>query len=271
MDIKFYEEIASNILGRVEFRPKVAIVLGSALGGIADEIEDAVVIDYDDVPNFLVSTVASHAGKMIFGRLNGVEVLCLSGRFHYYEGYSFEELSLPVRVLKLIGIESLILTNAAGAIDDSFSVGDIMIITDHLNIYGVSPTRGENISELGPRFFDTSDMYSKTLIELARTSAKKLDMELREGVYAFAVGPNFETPAEIRGFKVLGGNAVGMSTVTESITAAHVGIDVLGLSLITNMAAGILNQPITVEEVGETGLSAQEKFKALIREIIKNI
>ena len=270
-DYNYYLNISKYIENKTKYRPKIAIILGSALGSLTDEINDIEIINYADIPNFLDATVDSHEGKLIFGKLNGIDILCMSGRFHYYEGYSFEELSLPMRVLAILGIEKLILTNAAGAINDKFKPGDIVAITDHLNMVGGSPMRGTNIEELGPRFFDITDMYSKELLEKAKIAARKIDIELKEGVYAFAVGPNFETPAEIRAFKALGGDVVGMSTITEALTAVHLGIQVLCFSFVSNMAAGITGDAITVEEVGETGILAVEKLKLLLREIVQNI
>lgn len=195
----------------------------------------------------------------------------MSGRFHYYEGYEFEQLTVPIRVFKLLGIEKVILTNAAGAINKDYKPGDIMIINDHIKLMGASPLRGKNVEEFGPRFINMTDVYCKNLMSIARESGKAINEELKEGVYFYFPGPQFETPAEIKAARILGGDAVGMSTVTEIITAAHAGMKVLGLSLITNMAAGVLDQPITVDEVDETASLSAEKFKKLIREILKRI
>ena len=268
---EYYKKSADYILSKINFKPEVGLILGSALGTLADEIEDKVIIDYKDIPNFLISTVESHAGKLIIGKLNGKNIICMSGRFHYYEGYDFEQLAIPIRVFKLLGVKSVILTNAAGAINKEYKPGDIMIINDHIKLMGASPLRGTNISEFGSRFFDVSDMYTKELRELVKMCAEKLNIELKEGVYYFATGPQFETPAEIRAMRVLGGDTVGMSTVTEAITAAHCGMKVLGLSLVTNMAAGVLNQPITSEEVDEAGKGASCKLKKLLKEILTEI
>lgn len=266
-----YKKSADYILDKINFKPEIGLILGSALGSLADEIEDRVIIDYKDIPNFLISTVESHAGKLILGKLNGKNIVCMSGRFHYYEGYDFEQLTIPIRVFKLLGISTVILTNAAGAINSDYRPGDVMIIKDHIKLMGASPLRGTNISEFGSRFFDVSDMYSKNLRDITKKCALKLNIELKEGVYYFATGPQFETPAEIRAMRILGGDTVGMSTVTEAITAAHCGIKVLGLSLVTNMAAGVLDQPITTEEVDESGKAASSKLKKLLRAIIKEI
>mgnify|MGYP001944550711 CR=1 FL=1 len=270
-DYEYFKESADYILEKIDFKPEIAIILGSALGSIAEEIKNPVIIDYKEIPNFLVSTVQSHAGKLILGELSGKKVTCMSGRFHYYEGYDFEEWVAPVRVFHLLGVKTLILTNAAGAVNTSFKPGDIMIIRDHIKLMGASPMRGTNIEEFGPRFFDVSDMYTKELRDLAKRCANKIGISLQEGVYYFCPGPQFETPAEIKAIRILGGDAVGMSTVTEALTAAHCGMKVLGLSLISNMAAGVLNQPITTEEVDEIGAKASEKFRRLISEIVKEI
>lgn len=266
-----YQEAADHLVGLAGFRPEVGLILGSALGGLSQAIRDPVEVPYDRIPNFPVSTVASHAGKMIMGELGGKKLICLSGRFHYYEGYDFEDLVIPIRVLKLTGIKTLILTNAAGAINETYAKGDIMIIRDHIKLMGASPLRGPNLSEFGPRFVDVSDVYTGRLRELARDCARDQGLSLQEGVYYFAGGPQFETPAEIRAMRILGGDAVGMSTVTEAITAAHMGLDLLGLSLITNMAAGLLDQPVTGEEVDETGAGAGHRFSALLEEIIRRL
>lgn len=270
-DYEYFKKSADYILDRIDFKPEIAMILGSSLGPLAEEIKNPVVIDYKDIPNFLVSTVKSHAGKLILGELNGKKVVCMSGRFHYYEGYDFEELVIPVRVLHLLGVETIILTNAAGAVNTSYKPGDIMIIKDHIKLMGASPMRGPNLEEFGERFFDVSNMYTKSLRDLAKRCADKIGINLQDGVYFFCPGPQFETPAEIRAIRILGGDAVGMSTVTEALTAAHCGMKVLGLSLITNMAAGILDQPVTSEEVDETGAKASEKFRKLIGEIVKEI
>lgn len=268
---EYFKESAVYIQSKIGYKVDLALVLGSCLGSLAEEIENPVVIDYRDIPNFLISTVESHAGKLIIGDLNGKKVVCMSGRFHYYEGYDFEQLVIPIRVFKLLGVESVILTNAAGAVNKDFVAGDIMIINDHIKLMGASPLRGPNIEEFGPRFNDMSSVYNKDLISIAKASANKIALDLKEGIYYFTPGPQFETPAEIRAIRILGGDAVGMSTVTEAITASHCGIKVLGLSLMTNMAAGILDQPLTVEEVDETASKTAMRFKELLREIVKEI
>lgn len=263
-----FKESADYILNRIDFKPEIALILGSSLDKLAEEIENPVVIDYKDIPNYLVTTVESHAGKLILGELNGKKLVCMSGRFHYYEGYDFEQLVLPIRVFHLLGVKSLILTNAAGAVNKSYEVGDIMIIKDHIKLQAGSPVRGKNIEEFGPRFFDMSSAYDSEYRQLARKAAQKIGMELREGIYFYCTGPQFETPAEINAIRILGGDAVGMSTVTETITAAQCGMRVLGLSLMSNMAAGVLDQPITTDEVREAGAKSSAQFRELLREII---
>jgi len=270
-DYEYFKKSADFILDKVGYKIDIALILGSSLGSLAEEIEDPIVIDYKDIPNFLETTVHSHAGKLIIGDLNGKKVVCMSGRFHYYEGYDFEQLVIPIRVFKLLGVETVILTNAAGAVNTSYNMGEIMIIKDHIKLMGASPLRGKNIPEFGPRFFDVSDMYTKELREVAKRCAERIDMKLNEGVYFYWTGPQFETPTEIRAIRTLGGDAVGMSTVTEALTAAHCGMKVLGLSLMTNMAAGVLDQPVTTEEVNETAAAASKRFKELIREIVQEI
>ena len=269
-----YEQIktsANYILDMINYNPEIAIILGSCLGNLSDEITNATIIDYKDIPYFLNTTVESHAGKLILGELSGKKVVCMSGRFHYYEGYDFEVLVTPIRLFKLLGVKNVILTNAAGAVNEEYKPGDIMVIKDHVKLMGASPLRGKNIEEFGPRFFDMSNAYNKDLRKLAKVTASKLEMVLQEGVYFFWMGPQFETPSEIRVIKALGGDVVGMSTVTETITAVHCGMKVLGLSLISNMAAGILDTPVTTEEVDEVAESSIDSFKSLIRGIIEEI
>lgn len=273
MGLKYeaYKEAADYVLSKVDYKPEIAMILGSCLGSLSEEIENQIVIDYEDIPNFLGTTVDSHAGKLILGELSGKKVVCMSGRFHYYEGYEFEQLTLPIRVFHLLGVETVILTNAAGGVNKSFKPGDIMLIEDHIKVMGASPVRGKNIPEFGPRFFDMSKAYTKELKGLTRDVAKKVNIDLKSGNYFYWSGPQFETPAEIELIRTLGGDAVGMSTVTETITAAHCGMKVLGLSLISNMAAGVFDAPVTTDEVDETAEETADKFKMFIREILKVI
>lgn len=271
-DYAYYEKIADFIrFASGGFEPELGIILGSGLGGYADKIEKVAEIPYKDIPNFLVSTAPGHDGRLILGFAEGRKVVCMSGRFHSYEGYSFEQLSLPVRIMKILGIKILVLTNAAGAINKEYNVGDIMIIKDHIKLTGDSPMRGTNITEFGDRFFDISDMYSKSLREIALNCAEGSGLTVREGVYFFFTGPQFETPAEIRAARILGGDAAGMSTVNESLTAAHCGIPVLGLSLMTNMAAGVLEVKLSGEEVNEAARKASPLLEKYFSKLIRNL
>ena len=268
---EYFKKSADYIKSIVPYEPEIAIVLGSCLGRFADTIEDPIVIDYKDIPNFLVSTVESHAGKLIFGTVAGKKVVCMSGRFHSYEGYDFEQLVIPVRVFKLLGAKATILTNAAGAVNENYRPGDIMIVKDHIKLNGHSPLRGRNIDEFGPRFFDVTYMYTPALRKLAWDCAEGMDLKVHEGVYFFFTGPQFETPAEIRAARILGADAVGMSTVTEALTAAHCRMPLMCLSVMTNMAAGVLDQPLTNEEVDETAKTIATRFGAYVTKIVSRM
>ena len=267
----FYEKTADYVKSRAPFAPELGLILGTGLGPLAKQIENPVEIDYRDIPNFLVSTAPDHAGKLIFGTLEGKKLVCMSGRFHSYEGYDFEQLAIPVRLFKLLGVKQLIVTNAAGGVNEGYRPGDIMVISDHIKLNGASPMRGKNLPEFGDRFFDVSRMYTPRLRELALRLAKDTALRVHEGVYFFMPGPQFETPAEIRAIRLLGGDAVGMSTVTEALTAAHCGLELLGFSVITNMAAGMLDQPLTTEEVSETGRMIEERFSAYLKSVIREM
>lgn len=249
----------------------IAVVLGSGLGGLADKLFDKQELDYSKIPHFPTSTVSSHAGKLMSGVLGGKRVLLMAGRFHFYEGYTFAQTAFPVRVMSLLNIPYLLVTNAAGGIDTSFVPGDLMCIADHIKFFSDSPARGEHIPEFGPRFFDLSEAYSKELRQIAFQCAEELSIPLKQGVYAFMPGPQFETPAEIRMLRTLGAHAVGMSTVAEVIAANQCGIKVLGISCISNMAAGVLDQPITDEEVVEVAGRISHRFQALVTSIIAHI
>lgn len=268
---EYFKKSADYLKSIVPYEPEIAIVLGSCLGPFADTIEDPIVIDYKDIPNFLVSTVDSHAGKLIFGTVAGKKVVCMSGRFHSYEGYDFEQLVIPVRVFKLLGVKATILTNAAGAVNETYRPGDIMIVKDHIKLNGHSPLRGRNVDEFGPRFFDITYMYTPALRKLAWDCAEGMDLKVHEGVYFFFTGPQFETPAEIRAARILGADAVGMSTVTEALTAAHCKMPLMCLSVMTNMAAGVLDQPLTNEEVDETAKTIATRFGAYVTRIVSRM
>ena len=247
------------------FCPKVLLILGSGLGALADAVEDPIAVPYDQVPHMKRSTAPDHAGQFVFGRLAGTDVAVMQGRLHTYEGWSYADVSFPVRVVRLLGARALVVTNAAGAVNTSFSAGDIMLITDHIKFFGASPLQGPNLDELGPRFPDMSRVYTPALQDVARQCAASLDIPLRQGVYMFFPGPQYETPAEVRAARLLGADAVGMSTVPEAITAAHCGMDVLGFTLCTNMAAGVLDQPLSGEEVIAAGQAAGPRFSALVK------
>lgn len=265
---EFFTASADYVRQRMPFAPQIGLILGSALGPLAEKLEHPVEIAYRDIPNFLVSTAPGHAGKLIFGTLAGKRLVCMSGRFHSYEGYDFEQLTVPVRLFRLLGVHTVILTNAAGGVNLAYQPGDVMVISDHIKLAGNSPLRGKNLDEFGPRFFDVSKMYTPELRQLALRCADGSGLRVHEGVYFFMTGPQFETPAEIRAIRALGGDAVGMSTVTEALTAAHCGLPVLAISVITNMAAGILNQPVTGEEVDETGKLVSGRFSRYLEKII---
>lgn len=268
--IEMLRESASYISGiLVDRKPEVALVLGSGLGDLAEQLENPIFIDYHDIPHFPVSTVPGHKGRLVIGKLEGKEVCCMQGRFHYYEGWSMDQVVYPIRTFHLLGIDKLFLTNAAGCVNKSWEPGNLMLITDHIKIMAECPARGANIDELGPRFFDMSSAYDKELQNVARTAAKKLSIPLKEGVYMLFAGPNFETPAEVRFARIAGADAVGMSTVPEAIAAAHMGMRTVGISCMTNMAAGILDQPLNHEEVLETGERVKKEFQALVREIVR--
>lgn len=263
-----YEQAAAYIKNKIGGEAELGVILGSGLGSLSKMLVDAVEIPYSDIPFFLRSTVPGHAGKFIFGTLRGRRILCMSGRFHSYEGYSFEQLSLPVRIFKLMGVRALVLTNAAGGVNLGYKPGDIMVISDQIVFSGTSPLRGSNLDEFGPRFFDVSEMYDPRLRNLAMTLSKDYALRFHEGVYFWMPGPQFETPAEIRAIRALGGDAVGMSTVTEAVTAAHCSLPVVGFSVITNMAAGILSQPLTHTEVMETAALIETEFSVYMSDLL---
>ncbi|MGX1193139.1 purine-nucleoside phosphorylase [Metabacillus sp. SLBN-84] len=256
---------------KIKNLPEIGLILGSGLGVLADEIENPVKIPYEDIPNFPVSTVEGHAGQLVFGTLKGANVAAMQGRFHFYEGYDMKKVTFPVRVLKEMGVKTIIVTNAAGGVNESFQPGDLMIISDHINNMGTSPLIGPNDSDLGVRFPDMSQAYSRKLRTLAKDAAAELGIKVQEGVYVGNTGPAYETPAEVRLARVLGGDAVGMSTVPEVIVANHAGMNVLGISCISNMAAGILDQPLSHDEVMETTEMVKANFLNLVKKIVSDI
>jgi purine-nucleoside phosphorylase len=265
------QRAAKFILSKTKLRPKIALVLGSGLGGFADEFESATRIPYEKIPGFPQSTIQGHAGALVIGKVGQIPVAAMQGRVHLYEGYSPKEVVFPMRVFGRMGIRAAILTNAAGAINLDFSQGALVAIRDHINLQGVNPLIGPNDERFGPRFPDMTHTYYKPYRDAAFSEAKKLDIKLHEGVYAALSGPSFETPSEIRYLKTIGADMVGMSTVPEAIVARHMGIRVLGISCVTNMAAGILDQPISHAEVLETGERVRADFVALLRGVIPRI
>jgi purine-nucleoside phosphorylase len=265
-------EHASRIIrARISVEPRIAIVLGSGLGGFADDLEDPVGVPYEEIPGFMRSTAQGHAGRLVIGKVDEVPVLAMQGRVHYYEGYSLEEVTFPVRTFKLLGIKTLVLTNAAGGVNVQLSQGALMVISDHVNLMGDNPLRGPNDERFGPRFPDMSTVYSPELQELVVEEAKAIAVEVRHGVYGALSGPSYETPSEIHLLRNLGTDAVGMSTVPEAIVARHMGLEVLGISCITNMAAGISDEPINHEEVMATGDRVRGTFTELLRRVVGRI
>lgn len=261
-------EAAAYIQSKSSIKPEVGLILGSGLGVLAELIEDGVNIAYQDILHFPVSTVEGHEGELLLGTIQGRPVVMMKGRFHMYEGYGPELTAFPVRVMKELGVSSLLVTNAAGGVNTSYQAGDLMLISDHLNMTGKNPLIGPNDAALGVRFPDLSEAYSRRLRALAKDTAATQGFNVQEGVYAGLLGPNYETPAEIRMLRTLGADAVGMSTVSEVIVARHAGIEVLGISCISNMAAGILDQPLSHDEVMETTERVREAFLALVLAVI---
>ena len=265
------EHAARLLRARWAETPRLALVLGSGLGAFADDMEESVAMPFDEIPGFARATVEGHTGRLVLGKIEGVPAAVMQGRFHFYEGYTLEEVTFPVRVFHLMGAKSLVLTNAAGGLNVELQQGSLMLISDHLNLLGENPLRGINDERFGPRFPDMSEVYDHEYQETAISEAHALGLELRRGIYAALSGPCYETPAEIRMLRLLGADAVGMSTVPESIVARHMGMRVLGISCITNMAAGVVDKPIDHAEVMETGERVREKFSELLRRIIPKL
>jgi purine-nucleoside phosphorylase len=265
------KESAKFIQSKTDLSPTIGLILGSGLGVLADEIENPVKINYSDIPNFPVSTVEGHAGCLVIGTLEGKKVVAMQGRFHYYEGYSQREITFPVRVMKALGVNTIVVTNAAGGSNVEFNPGDLMVIKDHINLSGSNPLMGANDERFGPRFPDMSKAYTPKYIQLVKECAKELNIKIQEGVYAFFSGPTYETPSEVKMAQILGADAVGMSTAPEVIVASHSKMDVVGISCITNMAAGILDQPLDHEEVIETTQKVKSEFLSLVKNVVKKI
>lgn len=265
------QETADFIKSKVADLPKTGIILGTGLGNLVTQITDTLEIPYESIPNFPVSTVEGHSGKLIFGKLGGVKVLAMQGRFHYYEGYDMKQVTFPVRVMKALGIENLLVSNASGGMNPDFEIGDLMIITDHINLFPEHPLRGKNFNELGVRFPDMSEPYDKKLIVKAKEIAKRNNIKVVEGVYVGTSGPTFETPAEYRYFRICGGDAVGMSTVPEVIVANHAGIRVFGMSIVTDLGVPGKIVEVSHEEVQEIGNKVQPLMTQIMKELVAEI
>ncbi|WP_347862813.1 purine-nucleoside phosphorylase [Salimicrobium sp. PL1-032A] len=270
MNMETVREATTFIESKLSEKPSIGLILGSGLGVLADEIENAVTISYKDIPHFPESTVSGHKGQLVIGELEGKHVVAMQGRFHYYEGYTMKEVTFPVRVMKQLGIEDLFVTNAAGGINEDYDPGQLMIIKDHINQMGDNPLIGPNDDSMGVRFPDMSEAYDRDLIQLASRIAEDIGLDVEQGVYVGNTGPVYETAAEIRMLRTLGGDAVGMSTVPEVIAANHAGLRVLGISCVSNMAAGILDQPLTHDEVIETTARVREDFLRFVKNIVKD-
>lgn len=265
------QRAAEQILSRTKTQPAIAVVLGSGLGAFADELSESTSIAYKDIHGFAQATVEGHAGKLVIGKAGNVPIAAMQGRFHFYEGYSLDEVTFPVRVLKLLGVRTLILTNAAGSLNTELTPGSLMIISDHINLMGVNPLIGPNENRFGPRFPDLSSTYDPELQSLVIEEAKAMNIEMRRGVYAALTGPSYETPAEIHMVRTMGADAVGMSTVPEAIVARHMDMAIIGISCITNLAAGVSNRPIDHSQVMEIGNRVRGQFTELLRRVIAKL
>jgi purine-nucleoside phosphorylase len=265
------EKAAKFILSKTKLRPKIALILGSGLGAFADEFENATKISYSKIPNFPRSTAIGHAGQLVIGKIDGIEVAGMQGRVHLYEGYSAQDVAFPIRVFSRLGVKAVILTNAAGGIKKEFTQGRLVVISDHINLQGANPLSGPNIDKFGPRFPDMTSAYDKKFRELTLAAGRRLSIDLGEGVYAALAGPSYETPAEIRYLRSIGADLVGMSTVPEVIAARHSGLRALGISCVTNAAAGVLDQPLDHNEVLETAERVKSQFIGVLRAVIPQI
>lgn len=265
------KETASYLRSKMTTSPKIAIILGTGLGNLAEQITDSVEIPYAEIPNFPVSTVEGHSGCLILGKLGGVDILAMKGRFHYYEGYTMQQVTFPVRVMKLLGIETLFVSNASGGVNPNFEVGDIMVINDHLNLFPENPLRGRNMDEFGPRFPDMHEAYDKSMIQMAFDIAESNGISLQQGVYAGTQGPTFETPAEYRYFHAVGADAVGMSTVPEVIVANHMSIKCFGMSIITDLGVPGKIVEVSHEEVQLMGKAAEPKMTLIMTEMVRRL
>ncbi len=265
------KETAEYLRGKMHFQPKVGIILGTGLGNLATQITERQDFPYETIPNFPVSTVEGHSGRLIVGKLGDIEVLAMQGRFHFYEGYDMAKVTFPVRVMKFLGIETLFVSNAAGGMNPNFEIGELMIINDHINLFPEHPLRGKNYEEFGPRFPDMHAVYDPELIKKAKAIAKRHNIRVMEGVYVGTQGPTFETPAEYNYFRIIGGDAVGMSTVPETIVAHHMGIRVFGMSIITDLGVPGKIVEVSHEEVQQIGDEKQPLMTLIMKELLKEV
>lgn len=269
--LQLITETADFLKSKTGFTPETGIILGTGLGGLVHEIDIEHSIEYKDIPNFPISTVEGHSGRLIFGKLGGKNVVAMQGRFHYYEGYDMKQVTFPVRVMKYLGIKQLFVSNASGGVNPAFEVGDLMIITDHINLFPTNPLIGKNEAELGPRFPDMSDAYHLDFIEKAEAIAQKNNIKVQKGVYVGLSGPTFETPAEYKYIRIIGGDAVGMSTVPEVIVARHMGIPVFAMSIITDMGVEGKIEKVTHEEVQKVAQIAEKKMTLIMKELVASL
>lgn len=269
--LNLIHETADFLKSKIAKMPKTGIILGTGLGNLVTQITDTTEIPYEQIPHFPVSTVEGHSGKLIFGKLGDVDVLAMQGRFHYYEGYDMKQVTFPVRVMKAIGIENLLVSNASGGVNPDFEIGDLMIITDHINLFPEHPLRGKNYAELGPRFPDMSEAYSPELVVKARQIAARNNIKVVEGVYVGTTGPTFETPSEYRYFRIIGGDAVGMSTVPEVIVANHSGMRCFGMSIVTDLGVPGKIVEVTHEEVQQIGNKVQPLMTQIMKELVAEL
>jgi purine-nucleoside phosphorylase len=269
--IQKIDQAAAFVRSRTAMQPRVGLILGSGLGNVVDGIDVETAIPYGEIPGAKASTVLGHSGRMVFGRAGALPVVVMQGRVHFYEGYEMDEVMFLARVIGRLGIKALVVTNAAGGVNTSYVAGDLMLISDHINLMGINPLRGPNIDELGVRFPDMTEAYPESLRAKAKEVAAALGLTLKEGIYLALSGPTYETPAEIRALRILGADAVGMSTVPEVVAMSHMNIPVLGISCITNMAAGILKQKLTHQEVMDTTARVQKEFTALVLGVLASL
>ena len=269
--LKMIDEATDFIKGKIKIKPEVGIILGTGLGGLANEIEKEIVLSYSEIPHFPISTVETHEGKLLIGKLGGKSVMAMQGRFHYYEGYSMKQITFPVRIMSKFGIKTLLISNACGGMNPAWRRGDLMLIKDHINLIGDNPLIGPNLDEFGPRFPDMSEPYSKDLMTMAESIANENNIIIKKGVFIAVSGPNLETKAEYRYLRKIGGDVVGMSTVPENIVAVHCGMKVLGISVITDEGFPESLQPVNIAEIIQTAKDAEPKLTLIMQKLIEKI